>query len=156
MDRKWWAWATFILVGVTLFGLVLDQGLANHSVPSRTDEERLEAVHNGVYEPEIIVFATLGYDAEVINGRFLDPTSPGLEYLTYLIEGSVQYPSKVDFCQRVYPKIMESYRILDQAFGRELTEQQTSFLGRIKDAYATVQARERCPQGNDSAQQVST
>jgi hypothetical protein len=126
------------------------------SEPKLTSEQKLQQMRDGVYTPEIVDFATSGYEDEVAGDRFLHPDGLALEYLAYLIEGAAKYPASVDFCQRVLPRIKESYRLIDAAFGKELSAQQLGFLDRIKLAYSQVEESGETCREPSPVQQVST
>lgn len=158
-------WTAVAFFSVLLV-LVLSQMLGDHSVAPRTEVEKRAAIEksvkdpaHAVYDPEVVVFANQGYEDEVINGRFLHPDSLGLLYLTYLMEGSITGEAKVDFCLGALPKVMESYRLLDQLIEKRLnpTPEQSKLLERINSAYKKANVRYQndpaCPQPTTSDQQ---
>ena len=174
MDRTFTRIMTGLLV-VILIGLALDQGYGDHTVAPRTDEEKREAVErtvsgaaaNGVYGTEVVVYATTQLQAIFNESRNYPEKSVSLDdtllYLVYLLDGSIQFPDKVDFCQRVLPFIRESFQVLDrQVSSPKMAEEQQKLLDRIKRGYDDAEEKFKndpaCqpPPTSDPAQQVST
>lgn len=122
-------------------------------------------MERGAYEAELVVYATTELQEIFSASRAeqsvsLDDT---LLYLTYLLDGSLQEPAQVDFCQRVLPAIRQSFSVLDQqAFGEDLSERQQNLLARINGGYEQAQEEFQndpaCqpPPTASPAQQVST
>ena len=101
-----------------------------------------EKIQKGVYDPETVEFATTGYDTELRNGRLMEPDSPGLLYLAYLLE---DYAKDLNFVSAgvVLPRLRDSYAAVDAAFGKELTFEQTELLNRIKTASSAASLRDQ-------------
>ena len=135
--------------------------VGEYSLPGElSDEEKLQRVRNGVYEPEIVVFATTGYANAIASGQFFAHGEDGLVFATYLVEGYASDPSKIE-CRRGRPPMDQIQGLLD-GFGRSgglLTEDQDALRLRIQKASGQIRGRDgignaaRCePQGDDVSQ----
>ena len=153
----------FGLLVIILLGLVLDQSYGDHFAAPRTEAEKRGAIEktvsgpavHGIYDPDVVVYATTQLQGIFNESRNYPDWSVSLDdtllYLVYLLDGSIQFPDKVNFCQRVLPMIQESWGLLDrQALNTQLTERQQTLLDRIKSGYNVAQIEFQrdpaCPQ----------
>jgi len=127
---------TIIVFGVLLVGIPLTQFLGNETLSPT------EKIQMGIYEPDAIVFATIGFDTELNNGLVMNPESPGLLYLAYLMEGYAKYPERVG-PDRALSRLRASHKVGDSAFFTQLEPEQTKLLERIKTAAQKASERDR-------------
>jgi len=127
---------TIIVFGVLLVGIPLTQFLGNETLSPT------EKIQMGIYEPDAIVFATIGFDTELNNGLVMNPESPGLLYLAYLMEGYAKYPERVG-PDRALSRLRASHKASDSAFFTQLEPGQAALLERVKTAAQKASERDR-------------
>jgi len=126
-----------ILVALFLIGIPISK-----SIGDGRDLTPMEKIQGGFYDPDAVVLATTGFDTELNNGRVMDPESPGLLYLAYLIEGYADHPEKVG-PDRALPRLRASHKVGDSAFFTQLEPGQAALLDRIKTAAQKASERDR-------------
>ena len=126
-----------VLVALILIGIPISRSLGDDH-----DLTPMEKIQRGIYDPDAVVLTTIGFDTELNNGRMMDPKSPGLLYLAYLIEGYADFPEKVG-PDRALPRLRASHKVGDSAFFTQLEPEQTKLLERIKTAAQKASERDR-------------
>ena len=100
----------------------------------------MEKIQRGIYDDSAIALATSGFDTELVNGMIVDPESPALLYLAYLVEGYAKDPTLVSY-ERAIPRVTDANAPVEAAFG--LTDEQRELLDRIKAAYQAAALRDQ-------------
>ncbi len=109
------------------------------------------------YDPEVVAYATSQllaiFNHDWTWGRGSAGAQPMLLYLTYLSEGSVNAPDRVDYCSRVLPLLTLSHSKQFQFLWTVLGND-NGLNSRIDQAVAKVGDQVDCQQKSVPAQQV--